>query len=131
MNNDPIADMLSRIRNAILRRQDTVEIPASKMKIEIAKILKTEGFIRDFVKESQGPKATLKVGLKYMAGHRCVIQGLDRVSKSGRRVYVGKDEIPRVKGGVGIAILTTPQGMMTDQEARQKKVGGEVVCHVW
>ncbi len=131
MNNDPIADMLSRIRNAILRRQDTVEMPASKIKIEIARILKDEGFIRDFLKESQDPKITLKVELKYMDGHRCVIQGLERVSKSGRRVYVGKDEIPRVKGGVGIAILTTPQGVMTDQEARQKKIGGEVICYIW
>jgi len=131
VNNDPIADMLSRIRNAFLRRHETVEMPASKIKIEIAKILKTEGFIREFLKESEGPQATLKLRLKYMDGHRCVIQGLERVSKSGRRVYVGKDEIPRVKGGVGIAILTTPQGLMTGTEARQKKIGGEVICHVW
>ena len=131
MNNDPIADMLSRIRNAILRRHDAVEMPASNMKVEIAKILKTEGFIRDFLKESQGQKATLKLGLKYMDGRHCVIQGLERVSKSGRRVYVGNDDIPRVKGGVGIAILTTPQGLMTDQEARKRKIGGEVLCHVW
>ena len=131
MNNDPIADMLTRIRNAILRRQDTVEMPASKIKIEIAKILKNEGFIRNFVKESQGPRTMLKVELKYMDVHRCVIQGVERVSKSGRRVYVGQDEIPRVKGGVGTAILTTPQGLMTDHEARQKKVGGEVICYVW
>jgi small subunit ribosomal protein S8 len=131
VNNDPIADMLSRIRNAILRRQDTVQMPGSNMKLEIAKILKTEGFIRSFLKESQGQKTTLKVELKYMDGQRCVIQGLERVSKSGRRVYVGNDEIPRVKGGVGIAILTTPRGLMTDQEARQQKIGGEVLCRVW
>jgi small subunit ribosomal protein S8 len=131
VNNDPIADMLNRIRNAILRRQDTVEMPASNMKLEIAKILKAEGFIRNFVRESQGPKMTLKIELKYMEGQRSVIQGLERVSKSGRRVYVGKDEIPRVKGGVGIAVLTTPQGVMTNQEARQKKIGGEIVCNIW
>jgi small subunit ribosomal protein S8 len=101
------------------------------MKVEIAKILKTEGFIRDFLEESKDRKTTLKVKLKYMDGHRCVIQGLERVSKSGRRVYVGKDEIPRVKGGVGIAILTTPRGLMTDQGARQMKIGGEVLCHIW
>ena len=130
MNNDPIADMLSRIRNGILRKQDAVQFPASNMKVEIAKILKAEGFIRGFLKESEGQKATLKVELKY-DGQYCVIQGLERVSKSGRRVYVGKDEIPRVKGGVGIAILTTPRGLMTDQEARHQKIGGEVLCYVW
>ena len=123
--------MLNRIRNAILRRQDTVEMPASKIKLEIAKILKTEGFIRDLFKEAQGQKETLKVELKYIDEHRSVIQGLLRVSKSGRRVYVGQDEIPRVKSGVGIAILTTPQGLMTGQEARRKKIGGEVICYVW
>ena len=131
MNNDPIADMLSRIRNGILRRQDAIELPASNMKVAIAKILKTEGFIRGFLKESEGQKTTLKVELKYASGQRCVIQGLERVSKSGRRVYVGKDEIPRVKGGVGIAILTTPRGLMTDQEARHQKIGGEVLCYIW
>jgi len=106
-------------------------MPASKMKVEIAKILKAEGFIRNFSRESEGPKATLKIELKYVDGHRSVIQGLARVSKSGRRVYVGKDEIQRVKGGVGIAVLTTPQGLMTGQEARQKKIGGEIICNIW
>jgi small subunit ribosomal protein S8 len=128
---DPIADMLTRIRNAVSAKHDTVTIPASKIKIAIAKILKQEGFIRDFDVVADGPRKSLKVFLSYTAKKEPVLTGIQRVSKPGLRVYVQKAEIPRVYGGLGIAILSTPQGVMTGQQAWTKRVGGEVLCYVW
>jgi small subunit ribosomal protein S8 len=131
--NDPIADMLTRIRNAVLSRHDAVLIPASKMKVSIARVLKDEGFIRDFsvVNEDGKPQPNLKVELSYGGRKQPVLSGLQRVSKPGLRVYVQRTEIPRVYGGLGIAILSTPKGIMTGQEARRQSVGGELLCYVW
>lgn len=130
---DPIADMLTRIRNAAASRHDAVVIPASKMKIAIARVLKDEGFIRDFAVVSEDGKAqpSLKVELSYGGRKQPVLSGLQRVSKPGLRVYVQRREIPRVYGGLGIAILSTPRGIMTGQEARRQQLGGEVLCYVW
>jgi small subunit ribosomal protein S8 len=130
---DPIADMLTRIRNACAARHDTVQIPASKMKVAIAKVLKDEGFIRDFsiATEDGKPQPTLKVELTYGGRRQPIVTGLQRISKPGLRVYVQRREIPRVYGGLGIAILSTPKGIMTGQEARRQEVGGEVLCYVW
>ena len=130
---DPIADMLTRIRNAVTSRHEAVNIPASKTKIAIAKVLKDEGFIRDFsiLSEEGKPQPTLKVDLSYGGRKQPVLNGLQRVSKPGLRVYVQRREIPRVYGGLGIAILSTPKGVMSGQEARRQEVGGEVLCYVW
>jgi small subunit ribosomal protein S8 len=130
---DPVADMLTRIRNAVTSRHDAVVIPASKMKIAIAQVLKEEGFIKDFSVVSEEGKAqpNLKVDLSYGGRKQPVLNGLQRVSKPGLRVYVQRREIPRVYGGLGIAILSTPKGVMTGQEARRQEVGGEVLCYVW
>jgi small subunit ribosomal protein S8 len=130
MVNDPIADMLTRIRNAVMARHDTVLIPASKMKLSIAKILKEEGFISDYTVLRGKPQRMIKITLKYIDGQPAVM-GLERVSKPGLRVYVGRGEIPRVYGGLGIAILSTSKGVMTGQEAWQRKLGGELLCYVW
>lgn len=130
---DPIADMLTRIRNANAARHDSVNIPASKIKVAIAKVLKDEGFIRDFaiVPEDGKPQPNLKVELSYGGRKQPVLNGLQRVSKPGLRVYVQRREIPRVYGGLGIAIISTPRGVMSGQEARRAEVGGEVLCYVW
>ena len=128
---DPIADMLTRIRNAQVARHAKTIVPRSKIKTEIAKILKQEGFIEGFVEDSSGPQGFLKVFLRYDRDNHGIIRGLTRVSKPGRRVYVGKAEIPRVRNGLGVAILTTPRGLLTDAQARQAGVGGEVLCHIW
>ncbi|MCG0313784.1 MAG: 30S ribosomal protein S8 [Calditerricola sp.] len=128
---DPIADMLTRIRNANLVRHDMVEVPASKLKREIAEILKREGFIRDAEYIDDGKQGILRIFLKYGPNNERVITGIKRISKPGLRVYVKKDEIPRVLGGLGIAILSTSKGVMTDKEARKANVGGEVICYVW
>ena len=128
---DPIADMLTRIRNAIMAKHDSTLIPASKEKLSIAKILKEEGFITDYEVLRDKPHRAIKIHLKYLEGKQPVISGLKRVSKPGLRVYVQKKEIPRVYGGLGIAILSTPQGVMTGQEAWHRQVGGEVLCYVW
>ena len=129
---DPIADMLTRIRNAQHARHNKTIVPRSKLKIAIAKILKEEGFIEGYVEDATGPQGTIKVFLRYdHTGNGGIIRGLTRVSKPGRRVYVGKDDIPRVRNGLGVAILTTPRGLLTDAQARQAGVGGEVLCHVW
>jgi small subunit ribosomal protein S8 len=126
---DPIADMLTRIRNAQMAEKPAVGMPASKVKAAIARVLKDEGYIEDFaVRESAG-KATLEIGLKYYAG-RPVIDRIERVSKPGLRVYRGKDELPSVMNGLGIAIVSTPKGVMTDRAARASNVGGEVLCVV-
>lgn len=131
MMTDPIADMLTRIRNGITARHDSVQVPASRLKIAIAKVLKEEGFIRDFEVMQEGVRRTIRVHLVYRGKKEPNISGLRRVSKPGLRVYVQKREIPRVYGGLGIAILSTPQGVMTGQEAWRRRLGGEVVCYVW
>jgi small subunit ribosomal protein S8 len=130
---DPIADMLTRIRNAVSSRHDSVLIPASKTKVAIAQVLKEEGFIKDFsvVAEEGRPQPNLKVDLSYGGRRQAVLTGIQRVSKPGLRVYVQRREIPRVYGGLGIAILSTPKGIMSGQEARRQDVGGEVLCYVW
>jgi small subunit ribosomal protein S8 len=127
---DPIADMLTRIRNATIVRDKIVEIPASKIKREIVKILKQEGYIQDFELLDNGKQGTVKVYLKYN-GKDKVISGLKRISKPGLKVYAGKDEIPKVLGGLGIAVMSTSQGIMTDRKARMAGIGGEVLCYVW
>jgi len=128
---DPIADMLTRIRNANSVKHESVDIPSSKLKVELARILKDEGFIREYKVIDDGKQGVLRIYLKYTAQKGQVIQGLKRISKPGMRVYAGKDEIPRVLGGLGIAILSTPKGILTDKEARKEGVGGEVICYVW
>ncbi|HHT72882.1 MAG TPA: 30S ribosomal protein S8 [Firmicutes bacterium] len=128
---DPIADMLTRIRNANSVKHDSVDIPGSKLKVELARILKDEGFIREYKVIDDGKQGILRVYLKYTPQKGQVIQGLKRISKPGLRVYANKDEIPRVLGGLGIAILSTSQGVITDREARKQGVGGEVICYVW
>jgi len=128
---DPIADMLTRIRNALKVQHEHVDIPGSKMKLRIAEILKEEGYINNFQVISEGPKRTIRIFLKYDEKGRPVIEGLKRVSKPGRRVYAGYREIPKVLNGYGINIVSTSKGIMTDKEARKKKVGGEIICSVW
>ena len=131
MVTDPIADLLTRIRNALVAGHEVVQVPASKMKIAIADVLKKEGFISDFEVMPEGVKRSIRIGLAYGGKKEPIISGLRRVSKPGLRVYVQKREIPRVYGGLGIAILSTPQGIMTGQEAWRRQVGGEVLCYVW
>lgn len=128
---DPIADLLTRIRNGLAARHKSVSVPRSKMKLEIVKILKSEGFIEGYIDQADAARPSLKVFLKYVDGHSGVIQGLQRVSSPSRRTYVGKDELPRVRNGLGVAILTTPRGVLTDKAARTAGVGGEVICYVW
>jgi small subunit ribosomal protein S8 len=130
MVTDPIADLLTRVRNAAMARHDSVNVPASKMKIAVAKILKDEGFISDFSVVKGEPQRMIKITLKYIDKQPAFI-GLERVSKPGLRVYSGKKEIPRVYGGLGIAIVSTSKGLMTGQEAWKKNIGGEVLCYVW
>src|SRR5262245_3138174 len=126
---DPISDMLTRIRNAQLVGHTEVAMPASKIKASIAQVLKDEGYIEDFALRDEGPKRELRIGLKYYAG-RPVIERLERVSKPGLRVYRGRNDIPRVMTGLGVAILSTSRGVMTDRKARADGVGGEVLCIV-
>lgn len=128
---DPIADMLARVRNAIMVGHSHVVLPSSKMKVEIARVLKEEGYIRNYEVIHDGPRSTLRVWLKYSEDKTPVITGLTRVSRPGRREYRGRQEISWVMSGLGIAILTTPLGVMTDQQARRSRVGGEVLCQVW
>ncbi len=130
MVTDPIADMLTRIRNAIMVRHDAVSVPASKTKLVIAKILKDEGFISDFTVVKGKVDKTIKISLRYM-DNQPVIKGLERVSKPGLRVYVGNGEVPRVYGGLGISILSTSKGIMVGQDAWKQKLGGELLCHIW
>ena len=129
--NDPIADMLTRIRNGLIARHDSVTMPASNMKKAIAKILLDEGYIKsvDFVDD--GLQGQIKIVLKYVQGKESVIKGLKRISKPGLRVYAKSDEIPKVLGGLGIAIVSTSKGVMTDKEARNAGVGGEVLAYIW
>ena len=130
---DPIADMLTRIRNGVAARHEYVNIPASKLKLAIAEVLKSEGFVRDYevLEGDRGPQKNLRVELSYTGKKEPVLSGIQRVSKPGLRVYVEKREIPRVYGGLGIAILSTPKGVMTGREARRQQVGGEILCYVW
>src|SRR5918996_5197449 len=131
MTSDPIADMLTRVRNAIQARHPKVDVPASKLKTEIARILKEEGYITNFKVAEEGVKKTIKIYLKYGTNNAPVISAIERVSRPGCRVYVGSKEIPKVLGGLGINILTTPRGVMTGKTARKEGVGGELLCRVW
>ena len=131
MVTDPIADMLTRIRNALVARHDFTDMPASKARVALAQVLKKEGYIGEFEVRSEGNHQNVRVHLAYTSAREPVIMGLQRVSRPGLRVYAAKREIPRVYGGLGIAILSTPQGVMTGQEARRRNVGGEVLCYVW
>ncbi len=133
MMTDPIADMLARIRNAALARHDVARIPASKIKKSIAELLQREGYISSVTEEEWGPakRKVITLVLKYGGNKRAAFMGMRRISKPGRRVYVGYGEIPRVLNGLGLSIISTSQGLMTDKEARTKKVGGELICEVW
>jgi small subunit ribosomal protein S8 len=126
---DPIADMLTRIRNAQMIKKAVVLMPSSKVKVAIAQVLKDEGYIDGFAIKSEGAKSELEIALKYYAG-RPVIERIERVSRPGLRIYKGRDAIPQVMNGLGVAIVTTPKGVMTDRKARQTGVGGEVLCYV-
>jgi small subunit ribosomal protein S8 len=126
---DPIADMLTRIRNAQSVEKPVVSMPSSKLKVAIAQVLKDEGYIDGFAVKAEGAKSELEISLKYYAG-RPVIERIERVSRPGLRIYRGRDAIPQVMNGLGVAIVTTPKGVMTDRKARQNGVGGEVLCYV-
>lgn len=128
---DPIADFLTRIRNANMAKHDSVEIPASNIKKSLAEILKQEGFIRDYEVTEDGKQGVIKITLKYGPNGERVISGLKRISKPGLRNYVSADNLPKVLNGLGIAIVSTSAGILTDKEAREKKVGGEVIAYVW
>ena len=128
---DPVADMLTRVRNAVTARHEHVNIPASKMKAAIAQVLQDEGFIREFETFEEGPRRFIRIQLNYTAKKEPLLNGLKRVSRPGLRVYVQKREIPRVYNGLGIAILSTPKGIMTGQQAWRQRMGGEVLCYVW
>ena len=128
---DPISDMLTRIRNGLTVRKAFVLVPSSKMKVSIAQILLEEGFIQGYEITSEQPQPNIRLWLKYDERRRPVVTGLERVSKPGRRVYKGKQELPWVLSGLGIAIVSTPKGVMTDRQARRQGVGGEVLCYVW
>ncbi|MBI2525314.1 MAG: 30S ribosomal protein S8 [Candidatus Rokubacteria bacterium] len=131
MMTDPIADLLTRIRNASRAEHEKVDIPASKLKVRIAEILKAEGFVKNFRFIEEPRPGTLRVYLKYGTGNEKIISGLVRVSRPGRRVYVGKDKTPSILGGMGVAILSTSRGVMTDREVRKQGLGGEVLAYVW
>ena len=127
---DPIADMLTRIRNAVMARHDSVQVPASKMKISIAKILKEEGFITDYELVKGKPNRVIKIHLRYIDNNTSAVSSLQRVSKPGLRVYVDRGEIPRLAGGLGVAILSTSKGVMSGQDAHRQGIGGELLCYV-
>lgn len=131
MQTDPIADMLTRIRNATMVQHSQVAMPSSKMKVSIARILADEGFIASYFVSDEVPQPTLVLKLKYTGKGKSVITGLQRVSTPGRRIYTGYREIPWVRSGLGINILSTPKGLMTGRKARRARVGGEVICNVW
>jgi small subunit ribosomal protein S8 len=131
MTADPIADMLTRVRNALVARHPKVDVPASRLKNEVARILKEEGYILNYKLTEEGAKRFIRLYLKYTASNLPVISRIERVSRPGCRVYVGMKEIPRILGGLGINILTTPKGVMTGNTARKEGVGGEVLCQIW
>jgi len=128
---DPITNMFNQIKNALAVRKETVEIPFSKMKLKIVDILKHNGFILDFKKKGRGPKKTIRIFLKYNENGTPVLSNFKRISKPGQRIYFKAKEIKKVKDGYGIAIISTPKGLMTDKEARKNKLGGEVICEIW
>ena len=128
---DQISDMLTRIRNAALARQDHALIPASKLKLEVAKILKAQGYIQKYDLVDDKRHGQIRIHLRYAQNREPVIAGLRRISRPGVRVYVDKDHLPRVMGGLGVAVLSTSQGVLTDREARRRGIGGEVLCYVW
>ncbi len=128
---DPIADMLTRLRNAIMARHDSVLIPSSRMKLGVARIVKAEGFISDYEVLRAKPRRAIKIYLKYDDKNQPLLSGLERISKPGLRIHVQRKEIPRVYGGLGIAILSTSKGMMTGQQAWRRGIGGELLCYVW
>ena len=128
---DPVADFLTRVRNAIRARHQKVDVPASKLKLELARILKEEGYISNFKATEEDGHKILRIYLKYGANNEAAMSKLERISKPGCRVYVGRNEIPRVLGGMGINILTTPRGVMTGRDARKQGVGGEILCEIW
>ncbi len=128
---DPLADMFTRIRNAADARHDDVRIPASSVKRAVAEVLRREGFVRSIAEVEDGPRKFLKLDLTYGEDRKAVLSGIRRVSRPGLRVYVNKREIPRVFGGLGVAIMSTSQGVMSGREAWQRKIGGEVLCYVW
>ena len=131
MMSDPIADLLTRIRNASRAEHEKVDIPASKLKVKVTELLKDEGFIKNYRVIEDDKQGTLRVYLKYGAGNEKIISGLVRVSRPGRRVYVTKDKIPSILGGMGVAILSTSRGVMSDRESRKQQLGGEVLAYVW
>jgi small subunit ribosomal protein S8 len=131
MLTDPIADFLTRIRNANQAYKERVEIPNSRMKRALAEIMKNEGFLRNYDKIDDGKQGVLRLYLKYGPNKQKVLTGLKRISKPGLRVYVQKDEVPKVLGGLGISIISTPKGLVTDKQARQDGLGGEVICYIW
>lgn len=131
MMTDPIADMLTRIRNGNLAKLKKVDLPSSKLKLEMARILKENGFIRGYKVLKDNKQGIIRISLKYFRGDTRVITGLKRISKPGRRVYVDRTNIPRVMGGVGLAIISTSKGVFSDEICRKEGVGGEVLCHVW
>ena len=128
---DPIADMLTRMRNAVMVRHDSVLVPSSRMKLAIARVLKEEGFVSDYEVLRGKPHRVIKIYLKYIDKKEPALSGLERVSKPGLRVYAGREEIPRVRGGLGIAIISTSKGVMTGQQAWRQRMGGELLCYVW
>jgi small subunit ribosomal protein S8 len=131
MVTDPVADMLTRVRNDLLARHKYALVPTSRMKVEIARILKEEGYIDNYEITRADPQANIRIQLRYAPGRRSIITGLKRVSRPGRRVYVNRHQIPWVLSGLGTAILSTPKGIMTGQKARRLGVGGEVLCYIW
>jgi len=131
MISDPIADMLTRVRNALQGRHAKVDVPASRLKMDIARILKDEGYILNYKLVEDGARKSIRIYLKYTPGNLPVISHIERVSRPGCRVYVGSQEVPRVLGGMGVNILTTPRGVMTGSSARKEGVGGEVLCQIW
>lgn len=131
MMSDPIADLLTRIRNASRAEHEKVDIPASKLKVKVTELLKEEGFVKNYRLIEDNKQGVLRVYLKYGAGNEKMISGLMRVSRPGRRVYVTKDKIPSILGGMGVAILSTSRGVMTDRESRKQQLGGEVLAYVW
>jgi len=131
MTSDPIADMLTRIRNGLAARHLKVDVPHSRLKMELGRILKDEGYILNFKLAEEGPRKLIRIYLKYTPGNVPVISRIERVSRPGCRVYVGWQEVPRVLGGLGVNILTTPKGVMTGRSAREESVGGEILCQLW
>ncbi len=129
--NDPLADMLTRLRNAISVKKEAVEVPASKIKLNIVKILKEEGYIHQYKLIKDGRQGIIKIAFEYDEDKRCAISHLERISKPGRRIYVKRKQIPYVLNGLGIAILSTPKGVLTDRQARRLGVGGEWLCNIW